>query len=76
MMAISDSFSGNDILERHFADDLQWNKAASRHQADATTLFCDGHVAFLSVRSTYRDTTDDALASWNRDYQPHREQLP
>ncbi len=76
MMAIGDSFSGGDIFERHFADDEQWNREASRHQGRITTLLCDGHVESPSVTSVFREATDEALARWNRDHQPHREQLP
>jgi prepilin-type processing-associated H-X9-DG protein len=77
MMAIADGFSGGDVFERHFVDDAEWNRhAASRHQGKANVLFCDGHVESASLKLLFRDTSDTALVKWNRDHQPHREQLP
>jgi len=76
MMAIGDSFTGLDVLERHFADYLQGiGQAASRHQGEGNVLFCDGHVESVTLESLFRDTSDAALVRWNRDHQSHREQL-
>ena len=74
MMAIGDSFSGVDVLERLFADYLK-GIGRSRHQGKGNVLFCDGHVESVTLESLFRDTSDAALVRWNRDHQPHREQL-
>lgn len=46
-----------------------------RHQNRANILLCDGHVESPTLESLFDDTSDAALARWNRDHQPHRDQL-
>lgn len=46
-----------------------------RHQNNANVLFCDGHVESPTGQSLYLDTSDAALARWNRDNKPHRERF-
>jgi prepilin-type processing-associated H-X9-DG protein len=54
----------------------EWNQqAGSRHQGRVIVLFCEGHVESITLRALYRETSDVALARWNRDHLPHREQL-
>jgi hypothetical protein len=38
-------------------------------------MFCDGHVEAPKVEFLFYNTTDKALARWNRDHNPHRELL-
>jgi hypothetical protein len=38
-------------------------------------VFCDGHVESSSLYFLFEDTNDVALVRWNRDHQPHRENL-
>lgn len=47
----------------------------ARHRERANMVFCDGHVSTLTFKYLFEVTNDDALAQWNRDYKPHREQL-
>lgn len=49
--------------------------ARAYHQGKANILFCDGHVESLKGEFAFQDRSDAALARWNRDDQPHREQL-
>ena len=76
MMAMGDSIVG-DI--RFIRQDLayldKYGRATARHQGKIVVVFCDGHVESPTVRFLYDDTSDAALARWNRDHQPHREQL-
>ena len=41
----------------------------------ANVVFCDGHVESPTLKFLFTDTSDAALARWNRDHQPHREKL-
>ena len=50
-------------------------RAYARHQGKANVVFCDGHVESPTLRFLFADTSDAALACWNRDHQPHRERL-
>jgi prepilin-type N-terminal cleavage/methylation domain-containing protein/prepilin-type processing-associated H-X9-DG protein len=50
-------------------------RANSRHQGRANVVFCDGHVESPALKFLFEDTSDTALARWNRDHQPHREKL-
>jgi prepilin-type processing-associated H-X9-DG protein len=47
----------------------------SRHYGKANVLFCDGHVESPRLEFLFSDTSDAALARWNRDHLPHRELL-
>jgi prepilin-type processing-associated H-X9-DG protein len=46
-----------------------------RHQGKANVVFCDGHVESPTLAFLFEDTSDAALARWNRDHLPHRENL-
>jgi prepilin-type processing-associated H-X9-DG protein len=43
--------------------------------ARANVVFCDGHVESPTLKFLFEDTSDAALARWNRDHLPHREKL-
>ncbi len=58
-----------------FADPESTKRAYARHQGKANVVFCDGHVESPTLQFLFEDTSDDALARWNRDHQPHREKL-
>jgi prepilin-type processing-associated H-X9-DG protein len=86
MIAIGDSFEGNkgivdelgslnrgDIRFQAYANSTQ--HAAARHGGKATLVYCDGHVESLRFQLLFQDTNDAALRLWNRDNQPHRENL-
>jgi prepilin-type processing-associated H-X9-DG protein len=47
----------------------------ARHHSTANLFFCDGHVNTLTFKSLFEASDDRALALWNRDHQPHREEL-
>jgi prepilin-type N-terminal cleavage/methylation domain-containing protein/prepilin-type processing-associated H-X9-DG protein len=71
MMSIgdSDAFAFMRNLRYDFLGGL------SRHQARANALFCDGHVESPTLKVLFDDTSDVALAHWNRDHLPHRDRL-
>lgn len=46
-----------------------------RHQNHSNVLFCDGHVEPPALSSLFADTNDAALIRWNRDHQPHADQI-
>jgi prepilin-type processing-associated H-X9-DG protein len=41
----------------------------------ANVVFCDSHVESPTLQFLFADTSDAALARWNRDHLPHREKL-
>jgi prepilin-type processing-associated H-X9-DG protein len=41
----------------------------------ANVVFCDGHIESPTLSFLFADTSDAALARWNRDHLPHREKL-
>jgi len=86
MMAIGDGFIGGNgvikdgvwILERtydvtNFLSSTQ--RSYARHQGHANVVFCDGHVESPTLQFLFENTSNNALARWNRDHQPHREEL-
>jgi prepilin-type processing-associated H-X9-DG protein/prepilin-type N-terminal cleavage/methylation domain-containing protein len=86
MMAIGDGFEGeNDVIQdgvfvlrrtyglTNFLGSTQ--RAYARHQGHANVVFCDGHVESPTLNYLFEDTGDEALSRWNRDHQPHREEL-
>ncbi|HEX7653524.1 MAG TPA: prepilin-type N-terminal cleavage/methylation domain-containing protein [Verrucomicrobiae bacterium] len=76
MMAIGDSLPGGIRFDRY--DMLAppgTGRAMARHQGKVNVLFCDGHVESLPLKYVFEDTNDTALVRWNRDHQPHRDQL-
>ncbi len=50
-------------------------RSYARHQGCANVVFCDGHVESPTLKFLFVDTNDAALIRWNRDHQPHRENL-
>ena len=76
MMAIGDTFAGNDEFMRGDLVGLErYGNILTRHQGKANVVFCDGHVESPPLPFLFTDTSDDALSRWNRDHQPHRERL-
>jgi prepilin-type N-terminal cleavage/methylation domain-containing protein/prepilin-type processing-associated H-X9-DG protein len=86
MMAIGDGFAGGNagIQDSWY---LLWRtdgvrdemgsakRSYARHQGKANVVFCDGHVESPTLQFLFEDTSDAALARWNRDHLPHREKL-
>jgi prepilin-type processing-associated H-X9-DG protein len=86
MMAMADSFRGGNGVIRdglfifgrtHDVKDFEDSTPRSqhRHQGKANVVFCDGHVESPTLNFLFEDTSDAALARWNRDHLPHREKL-
>jgi prepilin-type processing-associated H-X9-DG protein/prepilin-type N-terminal cleavage/methylation domain-containing protein len=76
MMAIGDSIVGDlrfRRLDLAYLD--KFGRATARHQGRVNVLFCDGHVEPPSLKFVFEDTSDAALVRWNRDHQPHPDQL-
>ena len=74
MVAIGDSFSSGYFFMREPSAQLaRFGNTQTRHQARANVLFCDAHVESPALRSLFDDTSDEALALWNRDHLPHRD---
>ncbi|MGZ5543163.1 MAG: H-X9-DG-CTERM domain-containing protein, partial [Limisphaerales bacterium] len=48
---------------------------SKRHLGKLNVLFCDGHTESPTLNALFVDTNDTALIRWNRDHQPHRDQL-
>jgi prepilin-type N-terminal cleavage/methylation domain-containing protein/prepilin-type processing-associated H-X9-DG protein len=46
-------------------------RAQKRHNGQINLLFCDGHVQNLSLQKAFFEDTDEQLARWNRDHEPH-----
>jgi prepilin-type processing-associated H-X9-DG protein/prepilin-type N-terminal cleavage/methylation domain-containing protein len=62
--------------EQQYVNFVQITKLVyARHQGRANMVFGDGHVATLTLNFLAQDTSHEALACWNRDHQPHQEQL-
>jgi prepilin-type processing-associated H-X9-DG protein/prepilin-type N-terminal cleavage/methylation domain-containing protein len=89
MIAMGDGFAGgNGIirdgvgnLERAYVTPIFFDfggtaRAYARHRGKANVVFCDGHVESPTLKFLFEDTSDAALALWNRDHLPHREKLP
>jgi prepilin-type processing-associated H-X9-DG protein len=76
MMAIGDCFDGSiEFMRIPLNDLLRYGNTLSRHQGKANVLLCDGHVESPKLAFLFDDTSDPALARWNRDHRPHRELL-
>jgi prepilin-type N-terminal cleavage/methylation domain-containing protein/prepilin-type processing-associated H-X9-DG protein len=76
MMAMGDSLDGSDIFKRWYLPYAEkYGQGPARHQRRLNVLFCDSHVESPTVGLVFEDTSDAALARWNRDHQPHREVL-
>ena len=72
LMAIGDSFHGGVFFGRNDLAFGRNGRASSRHQGRVNVAFCDGHVESPTLEFVFSDTSDAALARWNRDHQPHR----
>lgn len=68
MIALGESSKGRVFFTRRTG-------LSSRHQGKVNVAFCDGHVESPTLHSVFEDTSDSALARWNRDHQPHRDRL-
>jgi len=86
MMAVGDGLhgtgdqivSGDAWLWRHggtIGRRVDTAAANYRHQGRGNVFFCDGHVESPTLKFLFEDTSDAALARWNRDHLPHRERL-
>ena len=76
MMAIGDSANGGLYFARWDLPYVDRNgRSSSRHQGRFNVLFCDGHVESPTLPFLFANTSDAALVRWNRDHQPHRDQL-
>ena len=83
MMAIGDSIDGTVIFRRWLMewsrfrdfDRARFGRATDRHQGGINVLFCDYHVEFPTVKFVFEDKSYAALVRWNRDHQPHQEEL-
>ena len=53
----------------------QIRSAQSRHGGQLEVAFCDGHVESRKLQLLFTAETDNALRSWNRDNETHRERL-
>jgi prepilin-type processing-associated H-X9-DG protein len=74
MMAIGDGFEGNGLFRRRPIDFFEeFGNILTGHHGKANLAFCDGHVESPTLNSLFEDTSDVALARWNRDHQPHHE---
>jgi len=76
MMAIGDSILGGIRFDRYdMLTPTRIGRAMARHQGRINVLFCDGHVESPTLKYVFEDTSDAALVRWNRDHQPHRDDL-
>jgi prepilin-type processing-associated H-X9-DG protein/prepilin-type N-terminal cleavage/methylation domain-containing protein len=76
MMTLGDGFDPNGILMRRPIDSMEGDgNVLTRHQDRANVVFCDGHVESPRLQFLFEDISDAALVRWNRDHQPHRENL-
>jgi prepilin-type processing-associated H-X9-DG protein/prepilin-type N-terminal cleavage/methylation domain-containing protein len=76
MMAIGDSILGGVRFDRYdMLTPTRIGRAMARHQGRIDVLFCDGHVESPWLKYVFEDTSDAALIRWNRDHQPHRDDL-
>ena len=55
---------------RKFSDSAE--RSVKRHDRRGNMVFCDGHVAAVTLQALFLDTSDEALARWNSDHLPHR----
>jgi prepilin-type processing-associated H-X9-DG protein len=76
MLALGDGFDPNGILMRRPVAELEgFGNVLTRHRGKANVVFCDSHVESPSLNYLFEDASDAALVRWNRDHQPHRENL-
>ena len=73
MMAIGDCFEASALFMRRPIEVFAgFGNILTRHRSKANVVFCDGHVESPTLNFLFEDTSDTALARWNRDHQPHR----
>lgn len=54
--------------------ELRWGRAADqRHRRSLNTVFCDGHVESIKLKTLLYDRSETALRRWNNDNRSHRE---
>ncbi len=89
MIALGDGFAGNDGTVKELGGlargGPRTNKfgqyegsiqhSTARHGGRATIGYCDGHADSLTFQLLFHETNDAALRLWNRNNQPHRENL-
>ena len=76
MMAMGDALGPGNLFRREDLDHVEfYGNAAERHTGKANVVFCDGHVESPTLKFLDLDTSEAALARWNRDHQPHQELL-
>jgi prepilin-type N-terminal cleavage/methylation domain-containing protein/prepilin-type processing-associated H-X9-DG protein len=76
MIAIADDYNTSVVLmRRNLSEIASFGNFLIRHQGKANVLFCEGHIESLKLTSMFEDQSDSALAQWNRDHLPHRDQL-
>lgn len=74
MMAIGDCFDASALFFRRSAKSFEgFGNIRTRHRGKANVVFCDSHVESPTLKFLLDDTSDTALARWNRDHQPHPE---
>lgn len=76
MIALGDCYDGSiEFTRAKWAILNDFGNLRTRHQAKANVVFCDGHVESPTLKLLLEDTSDAALARWNRDHLPHRDRL-
>jgi prepilin-type processing-associated H-X9-DG protein/prepilin-type N-terminal cleavage/methylation domain-containing protein len=76
MIAIGDCYSGTvELVRRKVAEQATHGNILTLHQGRANVVFCDGHVESPTLKFLFEDTSDAALARWNRDHLAHRDRL-
>ncbi len=75
LMAVGDSIMGAITFDRWDMKPNYLGRAMARHQGRINVLFCDSHVESPTLKYVFEDTSDAALVRWNRDHQPHRDNL-
>jgi prepilin-type N-terminal cleavage/methylation domain-containing protein/prepilin-type processing-associated H-X9-DG protein len=76
MMAVGDSILGGVRFDRYdMLTPTRIGRAMARHQGKINVLFCDGQVESPTLKYVFEDTSDAALVRWNRDHQPHQDDL-
>lgn len=88
MMALGDGFRGSSVMIVDGSGSFERGKdvilgpdrggtqrARKRHSGKANVVFCDGHIEGVALDRLFTDSGDEALRRWNKDNQPHRENL-
>ena len=67
MIAVGES----DVVTFMRAPNYDFVGGRPRHQGNINLLFCDGHVEGFKPTTLFEETSDVALALWNRDHMAH-----